>query len=91
MTSTVSLDDFYSDRPEADRLQRGWIYDGDYAAMVREELATGRHRRPERWPGLFMDGFFRDMDDVGSEVEASKSVPELIAASPHVAVIARRG
>jgi SAM-dependent methyltransferase len=111
-------------------MERGWIYDDDYAAMVRQELATGRHRRPDRWPRLFMDGFFHDLVDLQSEIEAAgfalercaaiegparlsrdfddawqdaakrerilqlsraaEGVPELLAASPHVAVIARR-
>jgi SAM-dependent methyltransferase len=50
---------------------RGWVYDGEYAAMVRDEIATGRHARPASWPNLFIDGFFHDLADVQSEVRGA--------------------
>jgi SAM-dependent methyltransferase len=30
-------------------LVRGWVWDSDYLGMVREEIATGQHRRPPQW------------------------------------------
>ena len=47
---------------------RGWVYDDDYAAMVRQEILTGRHARPPSWPRLFMDGFFHSTGDLDGEV-----------------------
>ncbi|MEA2707724.1 MAG: hypothetical protein QOF78_325 [Phycisphaerales bacterium] len=47
---------------------RGWIYHDAYAAMVHEEITTGRHARPASWPNLFVDGFFHNLDDLQSEV-----------------------
>jgi SAM-dependent methyltransferase len=47
---------------------RGWVYNDDYAAMVRQEIMTGRHARPASWPSLFMDGFFHSMADLSDEV-----------------------
>jgi len=61
-------------------MQRGWIYDDAYAAMVREEITTGRHVRPESWPQLFMDGYFHSMDDVHSEIREAGFTVRTIAA-----------
>ena len=47
---------------------RGWTFDDLYAAMVRQELATGRHVPPAGW-SLFMDGFFHSTEDLRSEAE----------------------
>src|SRR5688500_13112206 len=37
---------------------RGWIFDNAYADMVRREITTGHHARPDTWPDLFVDGYF---------------------------------
>lgn len=50
-------------------LIQGWVWDADYLEMVREELATGQHRRPPSWPTLFTTAFFHHPDDLGAEVE----------------------
>ena len=52
-------------------MMRGWTYDSDYAAMVRQELVTGFHRRPGTWPRLFMDGFFHSRAEIQEEVLAT--------------------
>jgi SAM-dependent methyltransferase len=108
---------------------RGWTEDADYAGMVREEITTGMHRRPDSWPQLFMDGWFhtqacleaelvesgfgrlrtaaiegpawmwRDFDEAWQDPERRERIlelarlaeqdPEVVATSPHVAVVCR--
>lgn len=50
---------------------RGWTDDPEYARMVREEITTGLHRRPESWPQLFVDGFFHSQTDLQTELAAT--------------------
>jgi ubiquinone/menaquinone biosynthesis C-methylase UbiE len=48
-------------------LVRGWIWDRDYLAMVREEIATGQHRRPPTWRVL-TTAFFHHPTALAQEV-----------------------
>ena len=52
-------------------LHRGWVWNDDYLHMVHLEVTTGEHRRPESWPGLFVDAFFHHPARLKTEVEAS--------------------
>ena len=45
----------------------GWIWDQRYLEMVREELATGQHRRPSGWR-LFTTAYFHDAEELASEL-----------------------
>jgi SAM-dependent methyltransferase len=52
-------------------MMHGWTYDSDYAAMVRQEIVTGLHRRPSTWPRLFVDGFFHSRSEIEAEVSVT--------------------
>jgi SAM-dependent methyltransferase len=45
----------------------GWIWDQPYLDMVREELATGQHRRPSGWR-VFTTAYFHDAEELTSEL-----------------------
>jgi hypothetical protein len=45
----------------------GWIWDQPYLGMVREELATGQHRRPSGWR-VFTTGYFHDPEELTREL-----------------------
>ena len=45
----------------------GWIWDQRYLEMVREELATGQHRRPSGWR-VFTTAYFHDPEELASEL-----------------------
>ncbi len=45
----------------------GGIWDQLYLDMVREELATGQHRRPEGWR-VFTTAYFHDEDELAGEL-----------------------
>jgi ubiquinone/menaquinone biosynthesis C-methylase UbiE len=45
----------------------GWIWDQPYLDMVREELATGQHRRPSGWR-VFTTAYFHDPEELTSEL-----------------------
>jgi len=45
----------------------GWVWDPRYVDMVREELATGQHRRPSGWR-VFTTAYFHDPEELTSEL-----------------------
>jgi SAM-dependent methyltransferase len=45
----------------------GWIWDPSYLEMVREELATGQHRRPSGWR-VFTTAYFHDPEELAREL-----------------------
>jgi hypothetical protein len=49
-------------------LTQGWVWDRDYLCMCREELTTGRHRRPSTWPRLFTTAYFHHVDELRDEI-----------------------
>lgn len=49
-------------------LVRWWIDDPDFQAMVRSELADGRHNPPANWPGLFTTAYFHHPDELKQEI-----------------------
>ena len=48
----------------------GWIWDQRYLEMVREELATGQHRRPSGWP-VFTTAYFHDPEGTRQRIARS--------------------
>jgi SAM-dependent methyltransferase len=51
-------------------LLRGWVWDGAYMSMLREELETGRHRRPPGWQ-VFTTAFFHHPAALAEELTAA--------------------
>jgi ubiquinone/menaquinone biosynthesis C-methylase UbiE len=49
-------------------LERGWIADNDFRAMVKKELADGKHLPPDGWPSLFTTAYFHHPEELTSEV-----------------------
>lgn len=49
-------------------LIRGWIFDPAYLEMVKQEIATGQHRQPANWPGLFTTAYFHQPDELKAEL-----------------------
>jgi ubiquinone/menaquinone biosynthesis C-methylase UbiE len=52
-------------------LLRGWVFDDEYLGMVTQEIATGQHRRPPRWPGAFTTAYFHRPEQLRAEIEAA--------------------
>ena len=50
-------------------LVRGWVWDDAYLGMVREEIATGQHRRPPDWQ-VFTTSFFHHPAGLAEELTA---------------------
>jgi len=57
-------------------LTRGWIFDADYVRMCEEEIATGKHRRPESWPKLFTTAYFHHVHELQQEIMEAGFVHE---------------
>lgn len=55
---------------------RGWVYDDAYAGMIREEIATGQHRRPKSWPQLLANASFHTKSEIESECAEAGLVVE---------------
>ena len=52
-------------------LVRWWIDDPQFQAMVRSELADGRHNPPPSWPGLFTTAYFHHPDELKKEISSA--------------------
>ena len=48
-------------------LVHGWVWDGDYFGMMREEVATGQHRRPPHW-NVLTTAFFHHPSGLAQEL-----------------------
>jgi ubiquinone/menaquinone biosynthesis C-methylase UbiE len=48
-------------------LARGWVWNGDYLDMIREEIATGQHRRPPNW-NVLTTAFFHHPAGLAQEI-----------------------
>jgi ubiquinone/menaquinone biosynthesis C-methylase UbiE len=46
---------------------KGWIWDRAYFGMIRDEIATGHHRRPEGWR-VFTTAYFHDPSELQDEL-----------------------
>jgi len=51
-----------------DGLRQGFLKDTQFADIVRQDLADGRHRNPTGRPEYFMDAFFHHPDQLRDEV-----------------------
>ena len=62
-----------------DGVVRGWLEDERFVAIVRQDLATGQHRNPDRVPEWFTTTFFHRPDELRAELEAAGfAVEELL-------------
>jgi ubiquinone/menaquinone biosynthesis C-methylase UbiE len=57
-------------------LVRGWMWDEDYVAMCDEEVSSGQHHRPQKWPKLFTRAYFHHPDELAREVTEAGFVHE---------------
>lgn len=48
-------------------LVKGWVWNQEYLAMIREEILTGQHRRPANWP-VFTTAYFHHPEALAREV-----------------------
>jgi SAM-dependent methyltransferase len=61
-------------------LARWWLDDPDLISMIRRELATGQHRPPPGWGGLFTTAYFHHHTELPIELdEAGLAHRETIA------------
>jgi SAM-dependent methyltransferase len=62
-----------------DGLAREFLFDPDFAAMARQDLADGQHRNPEERPHWWTTAYFHRPDELRSEViEAGLYVREVV-------------
>lgn len=60
-------------------IHREWLWDLDYFEMVKQEVQTGLHLKPESWPNLFMNAFFHHPEHMKAELEqAGFQVQEML-------------
>ena len=64
-------------------LDRWWMDDAEFQAMVRSELADGRHDPPANWPGLFTRAYFHHPNELKQEIS--------LAGFEHQATLAVQG
>lgn len=62
------------------RTANSFIDDEVYMDMLRGELTTGRHRRPEKYPNFIAEAYFHTPEEFASELEeAGFRVTEMLA------------
>jgi 2-polyprenyl-3-methyl-5-hydroxy-6-metoxy-1,4-benzoquinol methylase len=54
-----------------DGLARGFLFERDFQAVVRRDLAEGQHRNPTARPGGFTTAYFHHPDQIETEVRAA--------------------
>jgi hypothetical protein len=54
-----------------DGLDSGHFLDPVFRKIMRDDLETGQHRNPTKYPAYFMDTFFHHPDELKAEVAGS--------------------
>ncbi len=54
-----------------DGLQRGFLFDPEFRAIVEGHITSGQHRNPNHRAGWFTTAFFHHPDELAAEVEAA--------------------